>query len=240
MPLSSARLPVYVVRGVASHTVSVTYTNAAGVVQTPSAVTLEIYVNGALVESPVVTPGATSTAAFTETDHAVASRIDFRWTLIIGGIAIPVQRPGYIVRTVLQSVVENSDLETRGIRDLFDLLGASDFTDEIQAEFEKIERRLLVDGKRPFLVLDDYALYDVHLNAVLSRLCYRAAALTKGDATYWRGEGKRLADEAAAFWATFKPHYDEDLDGVADPGEQSAPEPTLYAGGIYGGTYDGV
>tara|TARA_R110002124_G_scaffold48723_4_gene143586 strand:+ start:863 stop:1630 length:768 start_codon:yes stop_codon:yes gene_type:complete len=164
------------------------------------------------------------------------------WTVTTsGGETVTIRRSGHLVRHALFPLVKDSDLVARH-NQLNDIRpsGLSNWLEYIKTAWEILNRDLIKRGKRPELVLDSYAIFDLHI--------YKTLNLIFRDMTTFVGDG-RYHEMAENYHEAYKQefevvqfHYDSDLDGDIDE-EKEAATPSLwlsapvgwYGGGTWGG-----
>ena len=222
MTVHRYQLPRMIVRGVAQTLDADIYTDA-GVQITPTAATLSLYAGGkTLLDGVSATAAAPSTYALlaaTTAGEGYSTEYLEVWTLTVAGSPVTVQRPAYLVRRELHPAITDTDLLSYHT-DLADLRDPDSTTFETQRDeaWVWINRRLIERGRRPQLIIDAWALRDVHVYKSLG-IIFRDAALALGDGRYQElAEYYRtLADETLAGLSL---QYDEDEDGFVDDGDQ--------------------
>lgn len=151
------------------------------------------------------------------------------WTLTNATGSVTARRSGHLVRTILYPMVTDSDLIARHAR-IEDIRPptVSNFTSYIDLAWEIINRDLLKKGRRPELVLDSYALIDMHI--------YKALELIFRDATTFVGDG-RYADLAERYglayvdeWENVQFRYDRNTNDALEDGEREAASPSIWLG----------
>ena len=171
-----------------------------------------------------------SLTAATTTSEALSDDWLGIWTFIDADSAAAVEsihRPISLVRRILTPVITDTDL-TNLHRDLNDLLCAGTTTWETErvAAWEQVERELLRRARRPQLIMDSWALLDVHRYLTLRNI-FRDAVTSMGDGRY-----RTLVDQYDALikaeWEAMQFRYDDDGDGLLDDGAQIGSKPVLY------------
>ncbi len=220
-------LPVFLTRGQGNE-ISITVLDSAGDAEVPGSGSIDIW-DGSGVK---VVDGATLTPAST-TDYAVLASIvptteplsdswQVRWTMkMADGTNRAFVQPAHLVRWTLKAPVVESDVTTQH-SEASDLLSASqDLTDILTVAWEKVLRRLLQKGRMPWLILDSFSLFDVHMAETLHTLFLDAHSSVGGSgkylemATYYREQADRLFGQVVLT-------YDDDQDGLPDAGEDGA------------------
>jgi len=152
------------------------------------------------------------------------------WSLTLAGSAHTFQRSAALVRRELHPVVTPADISAIH-QDASSLLASgqtlANFIDEA---WDMIQRRLLAAGRRPYLVLSDFALFDVHRQLAVG-LLFLDAASSVGDGR-WSEMAEQSLERYEQEWARLSLTYDMDEDGVAASDEQGISGPTaVYLGG---------
>ncbi len=152
------------------------------------------------------------------------------WTLTsLAGVTVTARRSGHLVRTILYPMVTDSDLIARHAR-INDIKPPTvpNFSPYIDLAWEMINRDLLKKGRRPELVLDSYALIDMHV--------YKSLELIFRDATTFVGDG-RYSDLAERYagayfdeWENVQFRYDRNENDALEDGEREAAAPSIWLG----------
>ena len=141
------------------------------------------------------------------------------WDMTIAGVATEFQRPAYLVRRNLFPTIVDGDL-TNFHRDLADFRdpAESTFEDQRVEAFIYLQKRLIERGRFPHLIIDDWALREMHIAKSLEYV-FRDGAQEIGD-----GRWRELAEEyRALFNESFDRtnyRYDEDTGGTIDADDQ--------------------
>ena len=152
------------------------------------------------------------------------------WTLTnIAGDVVTARRAGHLVRNILYPMVTDSDLIARHAR-IDDIRPPTmpDFSTYIQTAWEMLNRDLIKRGRRPELVLDSYALIDMHI--------FKTLELVFKDATTYVGDGRYhelMTFYAASYreeWDIVQFHYDRGQDGAIDDAQREAAAPSIWLG----------
>lgn len=152
------------------------------------------------------------------------------WSLVIAGSTHTFQRPAALVRRELHPVVTPADVSAIH-QDASSLLASgqtlANFIDEA---WDVLQRRLLAAGRRPYLVISDFALFDVHRH-LAAYLLFNDAASSVGDGR-WSEIAEHHLDRYEQEWARLSLTYDMDEDGIVASDEQGIAGPTaVYLGG---------
>lgn len=164
------------------------------------------------------------------------------WTVTTsGGDTVTIRRSGHLVRHALFPLVKDTDLVARH-NQLDDIRpsGLSNWLEYIKTAWEILNRDLIKRGKRPELVLDSYAIFDLHVYMTLN-LIFRDMTTFVGDGRYHE-MAESYSEAYKVEFETVQFHYDSDLDGVITE-EKEAATPSLwlsapvgwYGGGTWGG-----
>ena len=221
--------PRMIERGV-DQTLTLDVFNADGAQQTATAGTVTITAGSAVVVAAAAVTSLgppvsyTLTAATTAT-LSLSDRWLEVWALTIGGVVYTFTRAAYLVRRVLYPVITDTDLTPR-YADVVVLNGGAVLSEKREEAWAIIQRDLIRRGRRPELVLDAWALSDVHIHQTLA-LFFAELALSVGDGRYAdreRFHRERYAEE----WDRLTFRYDADTDGVVDEGEAVSGTPVLW------------
>ena len=140
-----------------------------------------------------------------------------------------VRRSGHFVRNVLYPMVTDADLISRHAR-IEDIRppNLTNFTSYIDTAWSIINRDLIKRGRRPELVLDSYALVDMHI--------YKSLELIFKDASTFVGDGRYhelMTMYAAAYrdeWDIVQFHYDREEIGTMNDAQREAASPSIWLG----------
>ncbi len=152
------------------------------------------------------------------------------WKLTLAGSDHIFQRMAALVRRELHPVVTETDL-TAIHQDASDVLASGQTLSAFLNEaWNMIQRRLLAVGRRPYLILSDFALFDCHRH-LAAYLLFNDAASSVGDGK-WADMAEHHFQRYEQEWARLKLTYDIDQDGTPDPSEQGIAGPSaVYLGG---------
>ena len=225
-------LPALIERG-RDTAISLSIHNAAGAEQTATAATLTLYDGGETILDGVTAtslgpPASHTVTAATTTDRALSSEYLAVWTMTIGGSSYVFRQPAYLVRHILYPTVTDDDLtELHSDLDaLRDTANMTTFQPFRERAWEQIQRRLIARGNRPALVLDSWALKDLHTFGAL-RLAFRDFASSLGDERY--AELAAYYDTAyQSEWDAMVLRYDDDENGTISSDERRTGSPVLY------------
>ena len=134
-----------------------------------------------------------------------------------------------LVLRALHPGVTSDDLYSRH-SDLASLLPGSrtSWDASISAAYEVIARRLIARGRRPWLLMSAWSLYDVHLNLALSFVFVDLETYTTGPGKY----AELARHYAAAYetaWGALEFLYDHGLTGeVKDSTRSVSAQPSIW------------
>ena len=129
----------------------------------------------------------------------------------------------------VNSTVSPDDLTSRH-QEASGLLAAGQTLGQfIEASFEAIQRRLLTNGRRPYLVLEPYVLHEPQLFLSLHMLFLDAHSSVGGDGKYLE-MSEHYSEAYERAWSRLSFRYDVDEDGLPNDQRQSG-EAVLYVGG---------
>ena len=151
------------------------------------------------------------------------------WTLSDGTDTVTVRNAGHLVRTILYPMVTDSDLASRHQR-IQDIRPPTipSFSSYINLAWEIINRDLIKKGRRPELILDSYALFDMHVFKTLE-LIFRDAITFIGDGRYDDLADKYMYSYKEE-WETTLFIYDRDENDAISVGETEAASPSIWLG----------
>lgn len=225
-------LPALVERG-RDTPISITITDEDGAEQTASAATVTIYDGSeVIIDAAAATslgpPASYTVTGATTTDRALSSSWLFVWTMTIGGTSYVFRQPAYLVRHVLYPVVTDDDLtqlhsDLDALRDTANMISFAPYRTRA---WERIQRRMIARGNRPALVLDPWALKDLHTFSALE-LIFRDFASSLGDERY-RELADYYATAAASEWDSLVFRYDDDQSGTISTDERRTAQPVIY------------
>ena len=210
---------------------------ASGALTAPASGTVTIYKGSGekLVDAAAVTVTA-SVATYSIAAASLPDTLSLEdnwlivWELTLAGSVHIFQRPAALVRRELHPAVTPDDLSAIH-QDASSLLAAGQtlagFLDEA---WEMLQRRLLAAGRRPYLIISDYALFDCHRH-LAAYLLFNDAASSVGDGR-WAEMAEHHLQRYEQEWANLKLTYDMDKDGTIDSSEQGIAGPSaVYLGG---------
>ena len=143
-----------------------------------------------LVDAQAIAVGGTysgsySLAAAITKDETLTDQMLELWTVVTStGETVTIRKSGHLVRHLLYPIVTDSDLVARH-NQLDDIRpsGLTNWLDYLTTAWEVLNRDLIKRGKRPELVLDSYALFDLHVFKAL-QLIFRDMTTFVGDGRY--------------------------------------------------------
>ena len=152
------------------------------------------------------------------------------WSLTLAGSVHTFQRPAALVRRELHPVVTPADLSAIH-QDASSLLASGQtLAGFLDHAWDMSQRRLLAAGRRPYLVISDFALFDIHRH-LAAYLLFNDAASSVGDGR-WSEMAEHHLDRYDQEWARLSLSYDTDEDGQQDVGEMGTAGPTaIHIGG---------
>jgi len=157
------------------------------------------------------------------------------WELVIDGEAHTFQRAAALVRRELHPVVTPADLSALH-QDASSLLASGQtLAGFLDQAWDMLQRRLLAVGRRPYLILSDFALFDCHRH-LAAYLLFNDAASSVGDGR-WAEMSEHHLDRYEQEWARLSLAYDMDEDGLVEDVEQGTAGPTAV---FFGGPGVGV
>lgn len=225
-------LPAMIERG-RDTAVTLDVFNDAGTQQTASAATVVFYDGGEEVISSVAAtslgpPASYTVTGATTTSRALSAEWLAVWTLTISGATYVFQQPCYLVRRQLYPTITDTDLTRRhsDLDSLRDTANMSTFEPYRTAAWERIQRQLIRRGNRPALILDSFALTDLHVAETLTDV-FRDFSSSLGDSRY-ADMSAHYAEVARAEWGQVVFRYDEDEDGVIDQNEERRGQPAIF------------
>jgi hypothetical protein len=160
-------------------------------------------------------PPSYSLLAATTTDQAPSDEYQEVWTLAGLGTFT---WSGYLVRYGYYPTLSDTHLEQRH-PEILSLLPPGETTAEKYrvAAGERVQRELIKKGRRPWLIVDSWALHDAELYFALHLWAQDAKQRTRNDSTYAELSREYLAQfqhELGPGGVQFR--YDEDQDGLID------------------------
>lgn len=180
----------------------------------PSAGTFTLY-DGS---KAVITTGAVTitagVATYTVTAGVLPSTIALsdawqeEWALTVDGVVETIRRDCYLCLRSLYNVV-NEAMLLRRVTDLYNLKPASmvNFQGFIDEAWSAVQGRLLQDGRRPFLVMNSWALKDTTLETTLAFI-FDDLDTYMGDGRY-QAKSTEHREAAERAFTTLRLEYDE-------------------------------
>ena len=152
------------------------------------------------------------------------------WSLVLDGDTHTFQRPAALVRRELHPVVTPDDLIAIHQEASSLLASGQALADFLDQAWDMVQRRLLAAGRRPYLVISDFALFDVHRH-LAAYLVFNDAASSVGDGR-WAEVAEHHLGRYEQEWARLSLTYDMDEDGKISEAEQGTAGPSaVYVGG---------
>ena len=147
------------------------------------------------------------------------------WVLTFGTHVETFRRDAYLCLRLMHSTVTETML-LRRVSDLAAIRppGITSYDPYIQEAFGIVQRTLLTDGKRPYLIMNDFALCDWHL-ALTLELAFRDFATYTGEGRFSAEAEKYRADADKAF-DRLRLEYDtteQNTRTAANPGQSATP-----------------
>ena len=225
-------LPALIERGRDSAITLDIYSDAS-VQLSPTAATVVLYDGTEEVVASVAATTVGPPISYTVTAATTASRglsASWRavWNVTIAGVDYAIGQPAYLVRHKLYPVVIDDDLTDRH-SDLDALRNSAQMTSfepfRLLA-WSRIQRQLIAKGNRPALIMDPFALKDLHVFETLA-IAFASIAQSLGDARY-ATLAQSYREQARAEWSSLVFKYDENEDGRTVPREDRKASPVIY------------
>ena len=180
----------------------------------PSAGTFTLYDGSkAVITTGAVTITAgvatfTVTAAMLPDTLPLSDAWQEEWVLTVGGVVETIRRDCYLCLRSLYNVV-NEAMLLRRVTDLYNLKPASmvNFQGFIDEAWSAVQGRLLQDGRRPFLVMNSWALKDTTLETTLAFI-FADLDTYMGDGRY-QAKATEHREAAERAFTTLRLEYDE-------------------------------
>lgn len=154
---------------------------------------------------------------------------DFRG--VVGGITrdVTARRSGHLVRSILNPHITDLDLIDRHQR-LKDIRppNITSFQPYRNTAWQVLNRDLIKQGRRPELILDSYAIIDMHIFKSLE-LIFRDAITFVGDGRY-NDLAVMYAEKYRDEWETVAFRYDRSQDDAISNSELEAATPSTWLG----------
>lgn len=153
------------------------------------------------------------------------------WALTLASVVHTFRRDGALVYRRLYPVVTDADL-LRLHTDLTRRMPSTEtsYQDYLDESWASIESRLVMSGKRPWLILSPSALRDVHLYGTLARIFRDLAQGGPGTAEWELAAEYDRKHEAAWSQLTY-PQAEQSSGLAADAARRRASQPTLWLSG---------
>jgi len=202
-----------------------------GALAEPSAGTYSLYDSsgGAVLDAVAVTVSG-SVAQYTISAGTLPASLDVgdrwleEWALVMpDGVTHTFRRPAALVLRRLYPVATDADLEAQ-YRDLGSALMPSAITswqEKLDEAWLQIMGRLIGAGNLPYLIMDPYALREVHVDLTLS-IIFKEFHSSTGDSR-WMESAQHHRVNYEKGWARLNFRYDTDHDGsISSEQRQSA------------------
>lgn len=189
--------------------------------------------NTAIVDAQPVTVSG-SIAAYTLTDTVLSADLDLadrwreEWVLQMPDGVRNVRRDAGLCLHMLYPTVTLEHLVAKH-RTLTDILPKTDPYAQgyLDDAWITINNRIVGKGRRPYLIMEPWAVKELHTALTLSRIFYDAStSLQEGGGQYKR-DGDRYKTDYNDAWAELSFAYDSDQDGVDDGTDNVAAEPVV-------------
>lgn len=222
-----ARLPQFITRG-RDNAIECAIYDSAGDIAAPSSGTVDVYdQNGQKVVDGAAVVVASSKATYTIPAASVPVTLSLstlyqvRWLLDFGdGVDRTFVEAAHLVRWQLKAPATEADL-TEVHQELGSSFSPTDLSVYLRRGWESIVRRILRDGRAPWLVLDSFALYDLQVYKALY-FVYMDAASSVGAGGRYQELAEHYAGLLEAEWDKITWTYDEDADGFPDADERGS------------------
>jgi hypothetical protein len=225
-------LPALIERG-RDTAVSLDVYSDAGVQQSPSAATVVLYDGSEVVQTSVAAttvgpPISYTVPAATHAIRSLSSDWLAVWTVTISGVDYVFRQPVYLVRHVLYPVIIDTDLTDvhSDLDALRDSANMASFEPLRSLAWSRIQRRLIARGNRTSLVMDPWALKDLHVFETLA-LVFAAIASSLGDSRYAE-LAEQYRTDATSAWNSLVFRYDADENGAMDSSDIRRGAPVVY------------
>lgn len=147
----------------------------------------------------------------------------FIWSVTISGVVYTARNSGALVKYPYQPVIGQSDLErlSRDFADA-DLLpaGLTSYQQYIDEAASQIRTRLLQQDRRPWLIVDPWALRSAHLYLTAALITEDFITLLEG--SKWESVAERFRARYDQEWDRITFGYDTDQDGEGDSTSSAA------------------
>lgn len=236
-PIYRHSLPVVIERG-ADLTLSLPLADAEGSPVAASAASLVIRSGAAVLETVAAADingdGAVSydLSASTSAAWPLTEDLLLSWAVTVAGVVHTFRVPGAVVLWAFTPTITADDVWTR-YPALQPAMTAEHVGALILSTAGELERRLRERGRRPQLILDVWALADVHLDLALWRIFDAADNALSDDR--WRRAAELHRDSFTSRWGSLSFRYDEAQTGApADAEVKSGPGSIVLTSGRAG------
>jgi len=225
-PIHRHSLPLSVERG-SDQTLSLELIDDAGVAASVSAASL-VLKNGltVLLTAADAEDGGVATYDLdgsTSTPWGLTEDLFAVWTVTVDGVQYTYKQTGSVCIWAYAPTLTAQDIYVRypGLRQSFSV---QEVTDMLSSTSGELERRLIGKGRRPFLIMDRWALADVHLDLCLSRLLSSADTTLNDERFRTASVAHMKAYEEGFGRLNFRYDFSESGDvAVAEPAEAVTP-----------------
>lgn len=205
----------------------------AGALVSPTVYTLTVWNSANVVVGTPTVSVVSSVATATITTAMLSGQSNgdnwrMEWTLTLASVVHTFRRDASLVYRRLYPVVTDADL-LRLHTDLTRRMPSTEtsYQDYLDEAWATIESRLIMSGKRPWLILSPSALRDVHLFGTLSRIFRDLAPGGPGTAEWELAEQYDRKYESSWAMMTY-PQAEPSAGLLADALRRRASQPTLW------------
>ena len=217
-------LPTMLVRARANTLTLAIESAGSGVTPSSGTVTVADSSGTEFVSAAAITAASPSTYTIGAGVLPATTALDDSWTVrwsitFSSGEVAEYQNIAYLVRRDIHPVVTVSDVTIKDAT--WEVSTSMSSSESVQTylddAWERIQRWLISRGRRPELVMDTYALWDLHIAETLAALYRQAASAlnategsqTRNNLEFWMAETERLKGD-------LKLRYDVDEDDLAN------------------------
>jgi hypothetical protein len=236
-PIHRHSLPVTIERG-ADTVLTLDLRDANGEVAIPESVSLVIRSGGVTLDT--FTADIDSAGAVTvdlpgdaSSEWALTDALLLEWSVTIEGSLYRYRVTGAVCLTAYEPTITASDVFDR-YPALRAALDESSIGSLILSTSGEIQRRIMEKGRRPYLIMDRWAVADAHLDLALWRIMDAADNALSDDR--WRRAAEKHEEGYASRWASLSFRYDlaESGDVATASPEPASPVLILTAGRVGG------
>ena len=210
------------------------YRDGALVASTAGTISIYDADGTAVVSAAAVTPGSTaeytvSSLTTSGLDPSANWRVEWLLTLTGGDVVTP-RSTAHLVRRRLYPTISDADIARRVPALATSFAGrptiATTYQGLIDEADTEIQRRLILGGRRPWLVVDAWALREVYLTLTIA-LIYDALTATAGQGDPYTERAAHWRSMFEAEWARTSVQLDVDEDGQVDePDTRASAKPS--------------